>query len=347
MQSTGNSPTARICCVLLPRFNMLNLSGLLEPTRIANYLSQSPLYQASYHSADGTVIVSSTGLSVDCTPIPERLDRRDLIVVLGSWGSEHYRNPALFSWLRKRARDGIRICSVDIGAYVLANAGLLAGKQATLHWSCLPGFQEQYPNIETVEQLFTIDGNILTCSGGTAVIDLMLHLVQEAHGEALAGEVSDQMMHHPVRPQDNRQRVTLGRSTDMLPRTIRATADLIENHISEPLSVPEIARRVGLSQRQLVREFSKVMGCSVVQFALLVRLQHARTLLVTTKMSVRDISAASGFNSLSHFAFAFKKCFGKRPRDYRLAWPEQDDEPHWPGTLARYLDALEQRKAQG
>lgn len=320
---------------------MLTLTGMLEPARVANYLSVTPLYSFSFHSFGASSVASSSGFAVDCVLPPERLDHNDLVLLFGSWGSEHFQNPKTLSWLRLQARLGARLCAVEIGAYVLARAGLLDGKAATTHWSYLSGFQEQFPNVRAVEQLFTEDGKILTCSGGTAGTDLMLHLIDQRHGARLVGEISDQIMHHPVRTETSPQRVTLGRGTETLPRAVRAAVDLIEDHISEPLSVPDIAARIGLSQRQLERQFSREMGCSVVQFGLLRRLQHARVLLISTGLGVREISTASGFNSLSHFAYAFKRCFGKRPSDYRQAWPEQEAEPHWPGTLPRFLDDIE------
>jgi AraC family carnitine catabolism transcriptional activator len=75
-----------------------------------------------------------------------------------------------------------------------------------------------------------------------------------------------------------------------------------------------------------------------------VRLQHARVLLISTKLGVREIAAASGFNTLSHFAFAFRKCFGRKPSDYRQGWPKEDSAPSWPGTLAAFIDSLKARK---
>ena len=121
----------------------------------------------------------------------------------------------------------------------------------------------------------------------------------------------------------------------------------IERNISEPATVPELAKYVGVSQRQLERQFNKSIGCSVVQFALLARLQHSRVLLIATKLSVREIATASGFNTLSHFAYAFKNCFGRRPSDYRSAWPKSDQKPTWPGTLSTYLDNLEEKANKG
>jgi AraC family carnitine catabolism transcriptional activator len=335
----------RVHCVLLPRFNMLSLTGLIEPMRVANYLSLSPLFGYEHWSFDGEEVMASNGMAVVCRPPPEKLGRDDMVFLFGSWGGEYYRNPRLFSWLRLQARLGVRLCAVEIGSYPFARAGLLDDKAATTHWSYVSGFEEQFDTVAVCEQLFTIDGRMMTCAGGTATIDMMLHLIGERHGERLAGEIADQMMHHPVRPATTAQRMTLGRGVEMPSSGVREAVELIERNVSEPLTVPEIAAQVGISQRQLERQFRKIMGCSVVQFGLLMRLQRARVLLISTGMSVREISAACGFNSLSHFAYAFKKCFGKRPSDYRQAWPEQEAEPHWPGSLARYLDTLHVRRA--
>lgn len=339
-QKTATGP-GRIACILLPRFNMMGLVSLLEPVRIANYLSASPLYRHGYHAMRPGEVTASNGMTITCSALPDKLTRDDLVVVAGSWGTEHYADPALISWLRRQARMGIRLCAVEIASYVFARAGLLAGRQATTHWSYLAGFQEKFPDVLAAEQLFTIDGKIMTCAGSTSATDLMLHLIRTDHGAGLVGEISDNIMHHPVRPSNAPQRKTLGRGTETLPPGVAAAIDLIEANISEPLPVPGIARHVGISQRQLERQFNQAMGCSVVQFSLLLRLQHARVLLISTDLGVREISAASGFNSLSHFAYAFRKCFGRRPSEYRQAWPEQEDAPTWPGTLSKYLDTFQ------
>ena len=247
------------------------------------------------------------------------------------------------SWLRRQAREGARICSVELGCYLVAKAGLLSGKKTATHWSWAPGFQEQFAGVPVVEQLFTLDDHILTCAGGLAGVDLMLRLIANGHGEGMAGEVADQMLHSPIRPATAPQRRTLGQGIDTLAPLVRQAITLIEQNISEPLSVPRIAAALGASQRQLERQFRHNIGCTIVQFGALCRLQHARVLLISTKLSVRDIAAASGFNTLSHFAHAFGNCFGRRPSDYRQAWPKEDSTPSWPGTLAAFLETLQHR----
>lgn len=330
----------RIVSVLVPRFNMLCLVSLLEPLRIANYLAQEPSYSFEFCSADGKDATASNGMPVSCQPLPEKLERDSMILLVGSWGAEHYDNPALLSWLRKQERLGVHLCAAEMAPYIFARAGLLNNRKATTHWAYLPGFQELFPKVRGVEQMYTIDGRIMTCAGSTGGIDFMLHHIRKEHGEILTREVSDIIMHPILREQDAPQRKSLGRSLDELPDVVGAAIKMIEENISDPPQVPEIAEAVGLSQRQLERRFNSSVGCSVVQFGLLMRLQHARVLLVSTTLAVRDVATASGFNSLSHFAYAFRNCFGRRPSDYRQAWPEGMEVPSWPGSLSKYLETL-------
>ncbi|MGB3179172.1 MAG: GlxA family transcriptional regulator [Albidovulum sp.] len=333
----------RASFLIVPRFNMATMITMIEVMRIANYLSPSPLYSWEILSFDGGDIAASNGISVGAA-LPDDHNRRgETVFVLGSWNAETYKNTQTISWLRRQARAGVRMCSVELGCYLLARAGLMAGKQATTHWSWMSGFQEQFDEVLVSEQLFTMDGQIMTCAGGMAGVDLMLKIVGDTHGESLAGEIADQMLHHPIRPAKAPQRRTMGRGMDTLVPMVREAVTLIEKHIAEPMTVPDIAGELGVSQRQLERQFKTNIGCTVVQFGLLLRLQHARVLLISTDLSVREIATASGFNTLSHFAYSFGKCFGRRPSDYRQAWPENDATPSWPGTLSKFLEALENR----
>ena len=95
--------------------------------------------------------------------------------------------------------------------------------------------------------------------------------------------------------------------------------------------------------RELERHFRQNIGCTVVQFSLLLRLQHARALLIATELGIREVAAASGFNSLSHFSYSFSEYFGRRPSDCRQAWPEWESAPTWPGSLTSFLQTLQNR----
>ncbi len=340
MSSPSERGQTHTVFVVVPRFNIATLITMIETMRIANYLSSQKAYSWEIASFDGPSITASNGMKTAVNDEIDTTSRADILFVLGSWGAENYHNTKLIAWLRKFARQGGRICSVELGCYLVAKAGLLDGRQATAHWSWLNGFQEKFIDVEVSECLYTIDNRVMTCAGGVAGVDLMLRLIEAYHGAAFAGEIADQMLHHPVRDGATPQRRTMGRGTETMLPLVRQAMALIEQNIEEPLTVPEIAAELHVSLRQLERKFKQHVGCTVVQFGLLRRLQNARVLLNSTELSVREIATASGFNTLSHFAYSFGKFFGRRPSEYREAWPKNESAPTWPGTLAEFVEAL-------
>lgn len=332
----------RVVCVLIPRFNMMALTALIEPMRVANYLSPEPLYEWEYLSPDGGVVTASNGMEISTASLNAAEGGIDTVLVCGSWGCDHYMHQPLFNWLRRQDRAGVTMVGVELGVYALARAGLLPERQVTTHWSCMAGFAEQFPNVQMREQLYTIDGRLMTCAGGTAGFDLMLHLISASHGEQLAAEVADQILHYPIRSDTAPQRHTLGGATDEMHPDVKAAITLIEQNTAEPLTVPEIAQRLGVSQRQLERLFKQHIGCSIVQFSRLYRLQFARVLLTSTDLSIREVSAASGFNSLSYFSQTFSSCFGRKPSAYRRAWSTDEPSPSWPGTVFAHIQQAQE-----
>ena len=338
MQDTTERHT-RATFVLIPRFNMMTVTTMIEPMRIANYLAPQPLYHWDYRSPQPGAVVASNGLTIACTALDDPPDLTpDTIIVCGSWGAEHYDSPALFNWLRRQARNGKLLIAVELGIYALARAGLMAGHRATTHWSCKLGFAESFPNIEVCEQLFTVNHKVMTCAGGTAGLDLMLTLVASRHGEQLAIEVANQILHHPRRPPEGAQRRAAGGADDDVHPDVRAAMSLLEQRIEEPIAVPRVCRELGVSQRHLERLFRRDTGCTIVQFAKLLRLQYARVLLTSTAMNIRQVSAACGFNSMSYFALCFMNAFGKKPSEYRQAWPDKEPHPTWPGTVYAFIE---------
>ena len=107
--------------------------------------------------------------------------------------------------------------------------------------------------------------------------------------------------------------------------------------------MPRVCRELGVSQRKLERLFKRDIGCTIVQYSKLLRLQYARVLLSSTRMSIREVSAACGFNSMSYFSQSFLQAFGKKPSEYRQAWPEADAAPSWPGTVYAFLQTARKK----
>lgn len=333
-----SSKPQTVTVVTIPRFNMLTLTAFIEPMRIANYLSADALYNWDYRSTEPGEILASNGMSLSCGPLdPPGQAAPGIVAVFGSWGADHYHSKVLNNWLRRQERGGAKLVGVELGVYALARAGLLTNKKVTTHWSCKPGFSEANPNIEVCEQLYTIDGKIMSCAGGTTGMDLMLYLIAHTHGNQLAAEVSNQILYYPRRPPEGAQRYAAGSMDEDIHPDVRAAMAILEAHVEEPCSVPLLCTELGVSQRQLERLFKRHTGCTIVQFSKLLRLQYARVLLTSTRMSIREVSAACGFNSLSYFSLCFADTFGKKPSEYRQAWPENEPAPQWPGTVYSFM----------
>ena len=325
----------KVGVVLIDRFNMMSLTTSLEPMRIANFLLLQSFYEWEYLSFENLQVTASNGMRIDCQAVDES-KYYDIIFVCGSWGCERETPQKIEGFLRKQARYGAMLCSFELGVYSLAKAGLLDGKQATTHWSYIAGLKEEFPDIDICEQLFTQDKNIACCSGGVASLDFVLSLIEKHHGTHLVSEITDQMMYHGKRPSQTPQRNTLGSTDGKIHPDIKQVIELIQSNITEPPTIPEIATHIGLSQRQLERRCKDYMGCSIVQLSQILRLEHARTLLVSTSLSILDISVASGFNSVSHFSQAFRRYYQKKPSHYRKAWPDREPRPVWSGTFLSF-----------
>lgn len=330
----------RLAFAVIPRFNMMALTSTIEPLRVANYLAASALYEWRFVSEVGGRIVASNGLDVPTVAAKEHHDRIDLAIACASWGAEHDRSRALHRWLRRVRGQGARLAAIDLGIYLLACAGLLEGRRVTAHHSWLSGFAETFSNVETIEQLYTADDAVTTMAGSSTGLDVMLKLVASQHGDRLATEVADQILHHRVREATEPQRRGIGGPKGDTHPVVKAAVELMLSRIAEPLAMPEIALAVGASHRQLERLFHQHLGCSAVRVNALLRLQHARALLTGTVLSIREVSVASGFNSLSYFSQTFTRTFGKRPSDYRETWPKNEEAPAWPGTVFDYLERM-------
>src|SRR5262245_4772668 len=181
--------------LLLPDFSQLGLAAVTEPLFVANWLSGRPRYRWQTLSLDGKVVRSSAGQKLPVDAGIAEASRFDLLLVLASFDVKRLtRDHALKSWLRRVARHGATIGSIETASEVVAAAGLLDGLPVAVHWDNLQGFAESHPRCQAVSQLYTTTGNRLTCAGQSATLDMMLAWIAEDADEALAAEVAAHLM---------------------------------------------------------------------------------------------------------------------------------------------------------
>jgi transcriptional regulator GlxA family with amidase domain len=244
---------------------------------------------------------------------------------------ETFREPALLRQLKTAAARGAFVAGIDTGAFILADARLLDGHRATVHYEHIDSFQEEYPSIEVVEDLFVVDGKFGSCCGGAASLDFALHLVRNAAGIDLANAAARYLFHERIREGDNGQNPRTGEPIGYDPPVVlRQAIRLMEQHLEQPLPIPEIAARASLSQRRLERLFREHTRVSAVQYYVNARLDRARGLVTQTSLAITEIALASGFPSLEHFSRAYRKRHGLSPRQDRVKGRVPFEYRAWP-----------------
>jgi transcriptional regulator GlxA family with amidase domain len=214
---------------------------------------------------------------------------------------------------------------VSGGPFVLARAGVLSGYRCTVHWDHHAAFSERYPDLDLTRSLFEIDRGRFTCAGGIAGLDMLHALIAEAHGRALAAEVSDWFLSTQVRAGSRPQRLEIATRYGIGDAKLLAALGQMEGAIENPVGREELARTAGVSVRQLERLFRSKLGFSIKEHYLRLRLDRARALLGETSLSVTEVSLACGFVSASHFAEAFRKRYGTSPTAWRRGEPPRAD----------------------
>jgi transcriptional regulator GlxA family with amidase domain len=333
----GNAPRElpqQMGLLLVPSFSMIAFTVAVETLRLANRMSGLKLYSWHLFSSGGRPVRASNGIELHPEGDLERACGLDTIIVCSGTDVQRFNDRAAISWLRRMARKGADIGALCTGAHILARAGLLDGYRCTIHWENLAGFVEDFPEIEVTNELFEVDRNRFTCSGGTAAIDLMLYAIARQHGHELAASVADQCLHERIRGHHDQQRKSLPARLGVRHPKLLKVIELMEANLEEPIGRGGLARSAGLSTRQLERLFRKYLNRSPARYYLELRLNKARLLLIQTNMSVIDVALACGFVSASHFSKCYRDFFGRTPRRERGLPAELETVPPLPLVMA-------------
>ncbi len=311
--SEQTAPARRFVFVLLDEFTMLSFAGALDALRIANRQFAHPVYDWRLLSEDGAPVRCSAGVTVSVEGALEELHRDDTVLLCGGLNIRAHSSQKLIGWLRRESRRGVRLGALCTAAHILAKAGLLDGKRATIHWENHDSFAEEFPEVELSKSVFVIDDKRLTTAGGTASIDLMLKLIAADHGEQVANAVADQQIYTTIRTDRDSQRLSVPTRIGVRHPKLSAVIQVMEANIEEPISPSVLARDVGMSTRQLERLFRRYLNRSPKRYYMELRLLKARNLLMQTDMSVINVALACGFASPSHFSKCYRAHYQTTP----------------------------------
>lgn len=317
-QRDGERQVFRVALLVLPGFSMMALSCAVEPLRSLNRHTGEPRYEWLVTSLSPGPVVASNGIAVEATHGIADAPPTDLTVVVSSLGAENCRDRSLFNHLRRVQSQKQLVGAISSGTLILARAGLLAGRRATIHWETEPLLRAEFPDLEICRTLYCRDGNVLTAGGGTAAMDMMLDLIASRDGHAAATSVAEQFLHGRRRSGEEPQRDDVSWRYQLTDRRLEQAIRIMEGQLSAPLRVARIAEIVGLSERQLERLFYAALGASPSHFYMDLRLRAARAKLLESTETIEEIAEATGFSSQAHFSRAMKAWCGVSPRAIRV-----------------------------
>ncbi len=321
---------SRFAFLTLPQYSAIALTNAVEPLRMANTLSGQAAYEWVIASLDGQAVPASNGLALAPTVALDQVGRVDVVFVCGGVNVREAVSPGLLAALRRLSEQRIGLGGLCTGGYALARAGLLDRCRATIHWENVSALREEFPRVIISDQVFTIDRNRFTASGGVAPLDLMLNLIEEKLGSRVAQRVSEQFIVDRIRSDKDRQYVPLRAQVGVSHQSLIKVAELMEANVERPMSLERIAQETGLSRRQIERLFKRHLNCVPKRYYLELRLKRARELLLQTAMPIMDITTACGFQSPPHFSKCYRKQFGyppsvERQTRHKIAPPSEDD----------------------
>ncbi|MGC9270913.1 GlxA family transcriptional regulator [Acidiphilium sp.] len=305
----------------LPDYSMIAVASAIEALRMANRCAGRPIYSWTIHALNDTPVPASNGMAISPTrklgratppdPLP------DLVFVCGGVDVRSVVGQPHLAALRRLAREGVALGALCTGTFALAEAGLLDGYRCAVHWEDAAAMREAFPAIELVNELFVLDRNRLTCTGGIGPLDMMLHLIEAKLGRVIAEHVAVTFILDRIRPSGERQPIAAGdRVTPDQPVLARAMT-MIESRLDEPALPTAIAAELGLSLRQLQRLFRAHLNETPAGFIKSLRLHRAQSMLQARDLPVTAVAMACGFGSSAYFASAYRAHFGYSPRAER------------------------------
>jgi len=278
-----------------PPVQILDVTGPLE------VFANIPDYQISLCTPEETAVLrTSRGFAItDATLLRDLTGSIDTLLIAGGPGAESgVYDSDLVAWIAKSAKRARRVASICTGAFLLAAAGVLDGKQAVTHWSFCDRLAREFPSVTVKpDPIFLRDGNVYTSAGITAGIDLSLSLIEEDHGHKTALEVARTLIMFLVRPggQSQYSRMLSRQATTSKP--LRELQVWMWEHLREHLTVERLADRIGISPRQFTRVCLRDIGMNPGQLVDRMRVEAAQQMIDSSNLGLKEIADECGFQT--------------------------------------------------
>ncbi|MEV6289314.1 helix-turn-helix domain-containing protein [Streptomyces sp. NPDC051896] len=310
-----------VAAVLLDGVNPFEMAVVCEVFGIDRSDEGLPVYDFAVASAEGPVLRSNAGFTLQVEHDLERLKAADLIAVpAGARYDARTFPPELLDALRRGVDRGARVLSVCSGVFVLAAAGLLDGRRCAVHWHHAAELARQYPRLTVEPDVLYVDEDPVITSAGTAAgIDACLHLVRKEQGPEVANKIARRMVVPPHR--DGGQAQYIERPLPKGPcDTVGEVLVWMEEHLEQEVTVEQLAARAHMAPRTFARRFQQETGTTPYRWILRQRVLRAQELLEGTDETMDAIAWRTGFGTAAALRHQFVRALGTTPNAYRRAF---------------------------
>ncbi len=304
-----------VSMVLTPGFQFLAL-GAQAAFELANVLKDETYYTLSITSVEGGPIISSSGFAVATTRLND-VGQVDTLLLLAGLVPPPQQDEATLATLRAMAKESRRVAGLCTGSFLLGQMGLLDGRRATTHWSYAQAMRKAFPNVRVEDdRIFINEGPVWTSAGLTAGLDLAVALIEKDLGRDVASALARRLVMHHRRAGGQSQHselLQLAPSSDRIQKTLIHA----KTHLTNPLTVDELAEVAALSPRQFSRAFHAETGQTPAKAIEQIRLEAARLMIEETRHPMEKIAQESGFVDLRRMRDAFMRQYGQPPQTIR------------------------------
>ncbi len=308
----------RVVAVAYDRLSIFEYGIVVDVFGVPRPSLEEPWYEFRTAACEDGPLRAQGGLVVAADGGLDLLDGAGTIIVPGWRGPAEAVPEPLLTALRNAHHAGSRIVSICGGAYVLAAAGLLAGRRATTHWHYGEDFARRFPDVRLQPDVLYVDeGDILTSAGSGSGIDLCLHIVRRDHGPAAANDVARGMVVPPHRSGGQAQYVRRPVPAENVSR-LSPVLDWMRISLGENLPLAKLSRKAGMSPRTFCRRFVEATGMAPGAWLLNERVAHARDLLETTGLGIDEVAYRSGLGSAAAMRHHFRRRFRITPTAHRV-----------------------------
>jgi transcriptional regulator GlxA family with amidase domain len=312
--------------ILIPqgRCSLVNIEGshqvLDKVNEVQSAQGKPPLFHIQFVGLSRQSSQRNGLFTIAPDVLIDEVERTDLIIIPSLHGSQREAaemNKDFIPWIKKQYSQGAEVASLCIGAFFLAETGLLNGRACATHWELADQFRKAYPQADLMDdKIITEEEGIYTSGGAYSYLNLLVYLIEKYTDRALAIQIAKGFAIDFDRQSQSPFVIFRGQKTHN-DEPIRQAQEFIEGNYAGRIRIDDLADRFNLGSRSFERRFKKATGNSFIEYVQRVKVEAAKRSFETSRKNINEVMFDVGYTDTKTFRSTFKKITGLTPVEYR------------------------------